>query len=103
MYYKIVKDGRVLDVLDRIVYVKYQKKHDILLLCDVKDAEAVLSSDGTCGWHIEGLYNFSPSPETVEIVEISKNEYAARKQLAGRTYNEIIDDYTLELLERGIL
>lgn len=75
MYYKVLKNEKVVDVLSYIFYVRYQEKHNILLLCDIKEAEAVLSSSGKYGWHIEGLYNFTPDNDICEIVEISKYEY----------------------------
>ena len=60
MYYRVIKNGKVIDVLERIIYVKYQEKHDQILICDIKEAEAVLSSDGKYAWHIDGLYHFKP-------------------------------------------
>ena len=36
MYYKVTKNEKVVDILKNILYVKYQKKHDILLLCDIQ-------------------------------------------------------------------
>lgn len=79
MYYKVMKDNRVVDVLSHILYVKYQEKHDILLLCDIKEAQAILSSNGKYGWHIEGLYNYPPEDYTYTIVEIPKYEYDTLK------------------------
>ena len=55
MYYKVIKDDKIVDVLDHILYIKYQEKHSLLLLCDITEAQAILSSDGKYGWHIEGL------------------------------------------------
>lgn len=75
MYFKVMKDNDIVDVLDHIVYIKYQKKHDLFLICNIKDSQAVLSSDGKYGWHIEGLYNFPPDNTTYKIEEISKFEY----------------------------
>ena len=72
MYYKVIKNDEVVDVLNHILYIKYQEKHSLLLLCDITEAQAILSSDGKYGWHIEGLYNFPP--------EISKYEYDKLKR-----------------------
>ena len=55
MYYKVIKNDEVVDVLNHILYIKYQEKHSLLLLCDITEAQAILSSDGKYGWHIEGL------------------------------------------------
>lgn len=80
MYYRVVKNGKVIDILDRIVYVKHQEKHDQLLICDIADAQAILSSDGNYAWHIEGLYNFNPDNTTYIISEISKYDYDKYKK-----------------------
>lgn len=79
MYYKVIKNNEVVDILRNINYIKYQEKHKILLLCDIKEAQAILSSDGKCGWHIEGLYNFPLDNTACEIVEITKTEYEKLK------------------------
>lgn len=83
MYFKVLKNGSEVDVLDHILYVRHQEKHDLLLLCDRKEAQAILSSDGKYGWHISGLYNFPPDNEEHEIVEISKYEYDKLKNKLG--------------------
>lgn len=80
MYFKVCKDNEIVDILKNIFYIKYQEKHDWLVLCDIKEAEAILSSDGTHGWHIEGLYNFPPDNHVYEITEISKTEYDKLKE-----------------------
>ena len=38
MYYKILKNGNVIDVLDRVQFVKYQLKNRILMLCNEEEA-----------------------------------------------------------------
>ena len=80
MYYKVIKDDKIVDVLDHILYIKYQEKHSLLLLCDITEAQAILSSDGKYGWHIEGLYNFSLDNDIYEIKEITKYEYDKLKR-----------------------
>ena len=79
MYYKVIKNNEVVEILRNINYIKYQEKHKILILCDIKEAQAVLSSDGKCGWHIEGLYNFPLDNTEYEIVEITEFEYEKLK------------------------
>ena len=80
MYYKVIKDDEIVDVLDHILYIKYQEKHSLLLLCDITEAQAILSSDGKYGWHIEGLYNFPLENNIYEIKEITKYEYDKLKR-----------------------
>lgn len=104
MYYKVLKDGKVIDVLDHLTFVKYQKKHDVMLLCDESEAQAIVSSDGTYYWHIEYLYKIPVSGyDTVELEEINEYEYKQLKVLNMKTPEEIIDEYTLLLINGGIL
>ena len=104
MYYKVLKDGKVIDVLDHLIFVKYQKKHNIMLVCDESEAQAIVSSDGSYVWHIDWLLNIPVNGyDTVELVEIDKYEYEQLKVLNYKTPQEIIDAYTLSLLEGGIL
>lgn len=104
MYYKVLKDDRVIDVLDRLVFVKHQAKHNIMLLCDKSEAQGIISSDRKIIWHIAWLYEMPVDGyDTVELVEIDEHEYNKLKMLNLKTPEEIIDAYTLQLLEGGIL
>ena len=104
MYYKVLKDNRVIDVLDHLIFVKHQAKHNIMLLCDKSEAQAIVSSDGLYFWHIPGLYRIPVDGyDTVELVEIDEYEYKQLKMLNMKTPEEILDEYTLLLLEGGIL
>lgn len=101
MYYKVMKDNAVLDVLDEIRYVKYQKKHKIFLVCHPKESQGIYSSDCRTVWHLNGL-NAIPAEgyDTVQLVEIEPYEYNQRKKFGGKTKEEIIDSYTT-LLAQG--
>lgn len=104
MYYKILKDGKPIDVLQKIVFLKYNKKHGRFFHALEKDAEAIKSSDGKYIWHEISLY---PIPvegyDTVVKEEIDVYEYNKLKFELANSIESIIDQYTLELLERGIL
>lgn len=104
MYYKVLKDGRVIDVLDRLIFARYQPKHNIMLLCDKSEAQGIVSSDESYVWHIEGLYKIPVEGyDTVELIEIDKYEYMQLKALNGKTPEQILDEYTLLLIKGGIL
>ena len=104
MFYKVLKNNRVIDVLDHLVFVKYQKKHGIMIACDKSEAQAIISSDGQYIWHIVGLYNIPVDGyDTVELIEIDKYEYSQLKLLNFKTPEEIIDEYTLSLIDGGVL
>lgn len=104
MYYKVIKNNRVIDVLDHLVFVKYQKKHGIMLLCDKSEAQAIVSSDSSHFWHVNWLYKVPVDGyDTVELVEIDEHEYRQLKMLNMKTPEEIIDEYTLLLIDGGVL
>lgn len=104
MYYKVLKDGKVIDVLNQIVYLKHQKKHDIMLLCDKSEANAISSSDGKHVWYENSLEPLEYKTfDKVELEEIDIYEYERLKTQCLMTYEEIIDVYTISLIEGGLL
>ena len=104
MYYKVVFNDRVIDVLDQLIYLKYQQKHDLMVLCDESEAQAIMSSGKDMIWHVEGFYNIPVDRyETVKLIEIDEFEYRQLKMLNGSSPEEIIDSYTMSLLEMGLL
>ena len=104
MYYKVLKNGKVIDVLDHLSFAKYQDKHRIMITCSQEEAQAIISSDGEYIWHVEGLYGIPVDGyDTVNLEEIDEYEYKQLKALNMKTPEEIIDEYTLLLIEGGIL
>lgn len=104
MYYKVLFNDRVIDVLDKLIYLKYQPKHKIMILTDENDAQAILSSNQNYIWHVEGWYNIPVGGyDTVELVEIDKFEYEQLKMLNYKSPQEIIDAFMISLLENNIL
>jgi hypothetical protein len=104
MFYKVIYKDKVIDVLDQLVYVKYQEKYDRMILCDEREAQAILSSDEKYIWHEKTLYNIPvPGYDTVSIEKIDAYEYEQLKILKLKTLEEVIDEYTLLLIEGGIL
>ena len=104
MYYKILKDGKVIEVTDNLQYVWIPSGSHRLLICSQRDAQGIVSMDGKTVWHLKGFYPFpTENYETVEAIEITKEEYHQLKVLNGKTAEEIIDEYTLSLIEGGLL
>lgn len=106
MYYKVIKDNKVIDVLDHLTYLKWQPKNKIMLLCDENEAQAILSSDNNTIWHVDGFYDipmYSECYDTVKLIQIDKFEYVQLKMLNGKTPEEIIDSYTLFLVQEGVI
>lgn len=104
MYYKVIKNNRVIDVLDQLVYLKWEPKHKIMVLCDENNAQAILSSDKNTIWHEETLYKIPVDGfDTVRIEEIDQYEYKNLKVLNMKSPEAIIDEYNLLLLEMGVI
>ena len=105
MYYKVIKDNKVIDVLDKLIYLKYQPKHKIMVLSDENEAQAILSSDQETIWHEKSLYEIPiiNGYETVTLQEISQVEYNQLKILNLKTPEEIIDAFMFSLLEENII
>ena len=104
MYYKVIKNGKIIDVLDKMIYVKWQEKHQIPVLCSESEAQGFLSSDSNTILHEPSLYKFPVDKyDTVELIEINKFEYDKLRVLNLKTPEEIIDAVILSLLESEVI
>lgn len=104
MFYKVIKNNKVIDVLDSLIYLKWQPKHKIMVLSDENEAQAILSSDKNTIWHEKTLYNIPVDGyDTVEVFEIDEYEYKQLKMFSCKTLDEILDEYTLLLIQEGII
>lgn len=104
MFYKVIKNSRVIDVLDQLVYMKYQPKHRIMVLTTEDDAQCILSSDKKHIWHVSDLYRVPVDGyDTVELCEIDQYEFEQLKAMNYKTPQELLDAYTLQLLNEGVI
>lgn len=103
MYYKILKNNKAIDVLDSLIYLKWQDKHKIWILCDENEAQAILLSDKNTIVHERTFYNAPVSVDTVDLVEIDEYEYKQLKVLNLSTPEEIIDAFVMSLLDGGVI
>ena len=104
MYYKVLKNNKVIDVLDNLIYLKWEPKHKIMVLSGENEAQAILSSDKNTIWHERTLYNVPVGGyDCVDLVEIDEYEYKQLKMLNGKTPEEIVDAVILTLIEEGII
>jgi hypothetical protein len=104
MYYKVIKNNKVIDVLDNLIYLKWEPKHKIMILSDENQAQAILSSDNNNIWHEKSLYKVPVDGfDEVELVEIDEYEYKKLKMLGLSTPEEIIDSFLLTLIENNII
>ena len=104
MYYKVIKDNKVIDVLDHITYLKWQPKNKIMLLSDLNEAQAILSSDGNTIWHERTLYDLPiDGYDTVDLIKIDKREYEQLKVLNMKSPEQIVDELILYMIENHII
>ena len=106
MFYKVIKNNKVIDVLDSLIYLKWQPKHKIMVLSDENEAQAILSSDKNTIWHEKTLYNVptdKPKFDTVELIAIDEYEYKQLKMFSCKTLDEVLDEYTLLLINEGVI
>ena len=104
MFYKVLLNEKIIDVLDSLIYVRETRKKGSLVSCPRAEASGIVSSDGNKVWHLAGYVPFTnKNYETVSVVRISEEEYHKLKMLNGKTPEEIIDEYTLSLIEGGLL
>ena len=100
MFYKVIQNNKIIDVLDGLVFLKYQSKHDRMQLCNKEDAQAIFSSDRKNIWHEESLYDLPKEGyDTVRVEEIDQYEYKRLKALHCMTFEEITDNIILCLIK----
>ena len=99
MFYKVIRNRNVIDVLSSIRYVQFQLKHKILLLCDEEQAQGILSSDGNSAYHLSSLEPFPVD----SFPTVTEHEYNQLKMAHCMSPEEIIDQYTASLFEMGVL
>lgn len=90
IFYKILADGKVLDVND--VFLRWQPKHGVMLVCDPAKAEFICPRDCSGYYHPSWLnkpLEAAVYDGEIDAEEITEAEYRALlKQLeAGETVN----------------
>ena len=99
MFYKVVYNGKIIDVLDNLVHLKYQPKHNRMVLCGEDGAQATISSDGNHIWHVDGWYDVPVSGyETVRLLPINEFEYGRLKSLELGSKEDILDEFTRSII-----
>lgn len=76
MYYKIIHNNMVIDLLTEISWIKYLPNSRRFIVTDKANANGIMGSDHDTIYHLrERLYNFNKDVKTVDIIEISQDEY----------------------------
>ena len=72
-YYKIIENGTVIDA--NCIFLKWQKKNNILIDCDASEANFIQSSDQQKVWKVDWLIPADAKAgeyPSIEAVEITK-------------------------------
>lgn len=89
VYYKILSsDGTVkgAEALDNPVYVCWQDRNGMLIRCDKRDAQGVMSGDGDTIYQLQGKeLNGVESEELLSAVSITLAEYEEYTAQTGTT------------------
>ena len=74
--YKIIQNNRIIDVMEKLRYVKYLPKTQKTISVDERQANGILSSNGTEVYHLYGTKNTFPDDvKIVECLKIDLEEY----------------------------
>lgn len=102
-YYKVLYNKKVIDVLDSLQFCRFQLKHKTIVLCEEKDAQGVLSSNGETLYHTSGQLPIdSDEFKIVTLEEIDMQEYKRFKLFNLSTPEEMAEQIILDLMERGM-
>lgn len=76
MFYKIMYNNMVIDLLNEVCWVRYLPNSKRLVATDSQAANGVMGSDHNTVYHIFGKpYTFANEVKTVEVVKIDALEY----------------------------
>lgn len=77
MYFKIIYNNLVIDILDSIQYVRWLKRGQKFVRTEMTSAHGILASDNLNIYHVDGMPEFDgvKNYKTVRMVEITKEEY----------------------------
>lgn len=83
MYFKIIYNALVIDILDKIQYVRWLKRGKKFVKTEMTSANGILASDGINIYHVEGMPDFDGMGnfKTVHMIQIEKEEYDKLKSL----------------------
>ena len=110
MFYKLMNNDIVIDLLREVNYVRYLPKSKRWINTDSQSANGIMSMDGSRVYHIAGRAISYPSEITsIRLVKIDEKEYEmiAAQHAAQRRENEDlrkeIDSLRGQLNEQSLL
>lgn len=77
MYFKIIYNALVIDILDSVQYVRWLKRGKKFVKTEMTSANGILASDGINIYHVEEMPDFDGmgNYKTVHMLQIEKEEY----------------------------
>ena len=77
MYFKIIYNALVIDILDSVQYVRWLKRGKKFVKTDMTSAHGILASDGINIYHLDGMPDFDGmgNYKTVQMIEIDEEKY----------------------------
>ncbi len=77
MYFKIIYNALVIDILDSVQYVRWLKRGKKFVKTEMTSANGILASDGINIYHVEGMPDFDGmgNYKIVHMLQIEKEEY----------------------------
>ena len=101
MYYKVIFNDKIVDVLVSPIHVRYQQRNDLFLICDPKNADGVISSDGSSIFLTnENLIGADPLLVTLEEIDAAEYNILRSKLAVNRAIdNNIEDDENIEAID----
>lgn len=95
MYYKLMQNGTVTDVIERKQYVRWQDKHGLIVPCAEECANGILASDGAI-YHVDGLPAF-PQGAYETVSRIDRAEYLTLADRLGKEVETAPEDVRIAL------
>lgn len=95
--YKIIHNNLIIDVMEKLRYVRYLPKSQRTVGTDRLAATGIMSSNGEEIYHLEGkLDNFPEKLKTVQVIKIDEKEF--KKLTTELTFQkeQVIDNNNLQ-------
>lgn len=91
--YEIIKNGEVIELQEKLDWVRLEKKNDIMVSCNEEDGQAILSKDKSTIYAIVS----KPQVKDFEIVEINEIKWytVSEQQRADIDFIAVMTDIDL--------
>lgn len=93
MYYKIMHNDTVTDVVERKSFVRWQDKHGMIVPCGEEAANGIQTTDGTI-YHADGMSDF-PQGDYETAIPIDRAEYLTLSDALGKPVAPQIGDVAI--------